>query len=172
MIGIPQGSVLSTLLCSFFYGDLEKRFGKFTDDVHSVSLPISSFHKSQNLSWTDASTSRRRLLVYNHQPWKGSRFSEHDEQGYACLIIMNAHTNPKTGHPEYGCFISTDKTMSNFDYDDQIMNVTAPNQRCEHCGALTCANGWSLYRFSMVWIQYQYAGSICFCRLYALPGRL
>lgn len=24
VIGIPQGSVLSSLLCSFFYGDLEK----------------------------------------------------------------------------------------------------------------------------------------------------
>ncbi|KAG5221222.1 telomerase reverse transcriptase [Salix suchowensis] len=25
-VGIPQGSILSTLLCSFFYGDMEKRF--------------------------------------------------------------------------------------------------------------------------------------------------
>jgi telomerase reverse transcriptase len=36
MVGIPQGSVLSSLLCSFFYGDLEKRFGMFTEDAHSV----------------------------------------------------------------------------------------------------------------------------------------
>jgi hypothetical protein len=36
MVGIPQGSVLSSLLCSFFYGDLEKRFGAFTEDPHSV----------------------------------------------------------------------------------------------------------------------------------------
>jgi len=36
MIGIPQGSVLSSLLCSFFYGDLEKRFLKYMTDPHSV----------------------------------------------------------------------------------------------------------------------------------------
>jgi len=37
MVGIPQGSVLSTLLCSFFYGDLEKKFFKYTADPESVS---------------------------------------------------------------------------------------------------------------------------------------
>lgn len=34
------------------------------------------------------------------------------------------------GHLEYGCFISREKTLTNFDYDSQIMNVTSPNQRC------------------------------------------
>jgi telomerase reverse transcriptase len=32
------------------------------------------------------------------------------------------------GHPEYGCFISRDKTYTNFAVDEQIMNVTMPNQ--------------------------------------------
>lgn len=41
MVGIPQGSVLSTLLCSFFYGDLETRFFKFDEDPQSVNLPPS-----------------------------------------------------------------------------------------------------------------------------------
>lgn len=36
MVGIPQGSVLSSILCSFFYGDLEKNFSKFTNDGQSV----------------------------------------------------------------------------------------------------------------------------------------
>ena len=35
-IGIPQGSVLSSILCSFFYGDLEKKSFSFTNDPHSV----------------------------------------------------------------------------------------------------------------------------------------
>jgi telomerase reverse transcriptase len=35
-IGIPQGSVLSSILCSFFYGDLEKKFSSFTKNRHSV----------------------------------------------------------------------------------------------------------------------------------------
>jgi hypothetical protein len=35
-VGIPQGSVLSSILCSFFYGDLEKTFSRFTKDPQSV----------------------------------------------------------------------------------------------------------------------------------------
>ena len=35
-IGIPQGSVLSAILCSFFYGDLEKKKFKFTEDPDCV----------------------------------------------------------------------------------------------------------------------------------------
>ena len=36
-VGIPQGSVLSTILCSFFYGDLEKGFTVFSEHPGSVS---------------------------------------------------------------------------------------------------------------------------------------
>lgn len=38
VVGIPQGSVLSTLLCSFFYGDLERQFGSYTDSPDSVGV--------------------------------------------------------------------------------------------------------------------------------------
>ncbi|KIM67561.1 hypothetical protein SCLCIDRAFT_107808, partial [Scleroderma citrinum Foug A] len=37
------------------------------------------------------------------------------------------------GHPEYGCMISKEKTVTNFDYDVQIMNVTSPTQTCARC---------------------------------------
>ncbi|KAH0833044.1 hypothetical protein J3R83DRAFT_12035 [Lanmaoa asiatica] len=33
------------------------------------------------------------------------------------------------GHPEYGCMISQEKTLTNFDYDEQIMNVVSPGQK-------------------------------------------
>lgn len=36
--GIPQGSVLSSLLCSLFYGDMEQHKLSFTKDSQSVSL--------------------------------------------------------------------------------------------------------------------------------------
>lgn len=36
IVGIPQGSILSAILCSFFYGDLEKEFGQFKNDPQSV----------------------------------------------------------------------------------------------------------------------------------------
>jgi hypothetical protein len=35
------------------------------------------------------------------------------------------------GHPEYGCFISKDKTMTNLDFGIEIMNVTEPMQKRE-----------------------------------------
>jgi hypothetical protein len=33
-----------------------------------------------------------------------------------------------SGHPEYGCFISQEKTLTNFDHDDQLLNVVDPSQ--------------------------------------------
>jgi len=35
------------------------------------------------------------------------------------------------GHPEYGCFIGQDKTLTNLDYDAQIMNVVEPGAKSE-----------------------------------------
>ncbi|KAG7444681.1 uncharacterized protein BT62DRAFT_899516, partial [Guyanagaster necrorhizus] len=41
------------------------------------------------------------------------------------LCMMNE------GHPEYGCFISKEKTMTNFDYGHHVLNVTNPHQQCK-----------------------------------------
>ena len=38
--GIPQGSVLSSLMCSFFYAELEKEFFGFLDDNESILLRL------------------------------------------------------------------------------------------------------------------------------------
>ncbi|KAL9714258.1 Telomerase reverse transcriptase [Leucoagaricus gongylophorus] len=102
VVGIPQGSVLSSLLCSFFYGDLERQFGSYTDSPDSTLFRVIDDY----------------LLVTTNLA-KARSF----------LDMMNQ------GHPEYGCFISKDKTMTNFDYDHQIMNVV--DQRARHfhwCG--------------------------------------
>ncbi|KAF7374776.1 Telomerase reverse transcriptase [Mycena sanguinolenta] len=93
-IGIPQGSVLSSILCSFFYGDLEKRFGKFMDDPNSVLL---------------RQTDDYMLITTSLSQAKGF------------LSMMNK------GHEEYGCFISMDKTLTNFDYGDQLNSI--PHER-------------------------------------------
>lgn len=50
MVGIPQGSVLSTMLCSFFYGDLERSTLAFTRDDDCVCLPPSSVYPFWKLS--------------------------------------------------------------------------------------------------------------------------
>ncbi|KAL1753026.1 hypothetical protein FB107DRAFT_182962, partial [Schizophyllum commune] len=35
------------------------------------------------------------------------------------------------GHPDYGCFIAREKTLTNFDYDEQVMNVIPSGKRGE-----------------------------------------
>lgn len=51
VVGIPQGSVLSAILCSFFYGDLERRAYKFTEDPDCVrTSPYSGTRKCTSLT--------------------------------------------------------------------------------------------------------------------------
>ncbi|KAG5342247.1 hypothetical protein C0989_004091 [Termitomyces sp. Mn162] len=103
-IGIPQGSILSALLCCFFYGDMEKRFTNFSDDAKSVLLRLID-------DYLFITTSRTKAIQF--------------------LAMMSQ------GHPEYGCFISKDKTLTNFDYEAQILNVVeAKQQRFPWCGYL------------------------------------
>ncbi|KAF8627995.1 hypothetical protein AX15_004120 [Amanita polypyramis BW_CC] len=96
VIGIPQGSILSSLLCSFFYGDMEKNeLGPWTDDPQSVLFRLIDDY-----------------LYITTSPLKARSF----------LDIM------KKGHPKYGCFISHEKTLTNFNYNYQTQNLTDPNQ--------------------------------------------
>ncbi|GAA5934697.1 telomerase reverse transcriptase [Sporobolomyces koalae] len=80
--GIPQGSVLSSLLCSLFYGDMESTHLAFTKDDHSVMLRYVD-------DFLFVST-KKHLAV---------RFLSKMHQGI----------------PDYGCFISNEKRLTNFD---------------------------------------------------------
>ncbi|GAC99531.1 hypothetical protein PHSY_007133 [Pseudozyma hubeiensis SY62] len=94
-VGIPQGSSLSTLLCSFFYADMESR------DPFLSSL---------------RSDSRRNMLM---------RYTDD-----FLLVTTSKRTAKKfyqvmrKGHPEYGCFISPEKTLANFDLVDPDTSTT------------------------------------------------
>lgn len=97
VVGIPQGSVLSAILCSYFYGDLEKR-------------------KLSDFSSNDPESVLLRLI---------------DDYFFVTTTLQKAKSFLDVmtkGHPEYGCMISREKTMTNFDYDTEIMNVTSPTQ--------------------------------------------
>ncbi|KAL0953283.1 hypothetical protein HGRIS_004533 [Hohenbuehelia grisea] len=97
MVGIPQGSVLSSILCCFFYGDMEKnRHQKFSEDPLSLLLRMVDDY----LFVTTNLSAAKEFLG---------------------MMVQ--------GHPEYGCFISKEKTLTNFDYDEQVMNVTEAKQR-------------------------------------------
>lgn len=90
-VGIPQGSSLSTLLCSFFYADMEAR------DPFLRSLSVAG-GRSLLMRYTDD------FLLVTTSKRQAKRFYN----------VM------RKGHPEYGCFISPEKTLVNFDLVDPL----------------------------------------------------
>ncbi|SNX84166.1 uncharacterized protein MEPE_02874 [Melanopsichium pennsylvanicum] len=91
-VGIPQGSSLSTLLCSFFYADMERQ-DPFLSSLRSDNR---DGPKSLLMRYTDD------FLLITTSKRQAKRFYQ----------IM------RQGHPEYGCFISPEKTLINFDLLD------------------------------------------------------
>ena len=79
IVGIPQGSVISTLLCSFFYGDMERRFVKFTEDLQSVNLPscwMCYFFADAAIGVTEI---YRRLSLHYDESREGQKLLEYDD---------------------------------------------------------------------------------------------
>ncbi|CEL53334.1 Telomerase reverse transcriptase OS=Bos taurus GN=TERT PE=3 SV=2 [Rhizoctonia solani AG-1 IB] len=97
VVGIPQGSVLSTLLCAIFYGDLERTKLVFTADPGNVLL---RFVDDYLFITTDV-TAARKFLSIMHQ-----------------------------GHPEYGCIIAEEKTLTNFVDVGTHTTVLPPDAEC------------------------------------------
>lgn len=106
VVGIPQGSVLSAILCCYFYGDLER--GKLS-----------------NFSSNDPESILLRLI---------------DDYFFVTTTLQKAKSFLDVmvkGHPEYGCMISKEKTVTNFDYGAEIMNITSAAQtHFAWCGLL------------------------------------
>ncbi|KAG8979678.1 hypothetical protein FRB90_008014 [Tulasnella sp. 427] len=94
-VGIPQGSVLSTLLCSFFYGDLERKHFNFCNDARNLLL---RYVDDYLFITTRLSTARKFLDTMSK------------------------------GHPEYGCFIASEKTLTNFDCNEHHPTVILPSE--------------------------------------------
>lgn len=95
VVGIPQGSVLSSLLCSIFYADLERTRLNFTQDPMSLLLRLIDDY----------------LFITTDQA-KARKFLD--------TMIK--------GHPEFGCFISPEKTLTNFECSPHIVKVTELEQ--------------------------------------------
>lgn len=62
----------------------------------------------------------------------------------------------KAGHPEYGCFISPEKTLTNFDAGDGSLNLIDPSQKSKNLQILpvphhitTIAFPWCGYAIGM-----------------------
>lgn len=101
--GIPQGSVLSSILCNFFYGDLEKNKLSFTLDEDGLLLRLIDDFLFITLNRDNAES----FLKIMHQ-----------------------------GHPEYGAFVSIDKTLVNFEmsFDGRKVNCLVGTSEFPYCG--------------------------------------
>lgn len=80
--GIPQGSVLSSILCNFFYGDLENKKLSFAFEDDGILMRLVD-----------------DFLYITPEREKAQRFLE----------VMHG------GMPEYGAFVSAQKTLVNFE---------------------------------------------------------
>jgi telomerase reverse transcriptase len=105
IVGIPQGSVLSTILCSFLFGDLERTQLNVLDDPKSLLLRCID-------DYLYLTTSLEKAKCF--------------------LDVMNK------GHPEYGCIISKEKTLTNFEHESiEAAYITKPTQKYfPWCGLL------------------------------------
>ena len=91
-VGIPQGSVVSTVLCNIFYADLEKKKLPFLEDGEGLLLRLIDDFLFLTMNRDHA----KEFLQHMHD---GMKYNDH-------LIL---------GHPEYGCSVNMAKSLTNFD---------------------------------------------------------
>ena len=117
-VGIPQGSVLSTLLCGVFYAHLENAHGLREGGVESVDGRVT---RSSSHEATDLGSENRR------SPKRLSGNTDTND-GVLCrwtddLLYLSASRAPAErflrvatrGFEEYGCVMNAGKTSVNFD---------------------------------------------------------
>lgn len=98
-VGVPQGSILSTLLCSALYADMEAN--------HSLGGAGSSHAQRTSTAMMDASGDDQTLLLR----WVDDFLLMTTDPDVATTFLHNL----TAGFPEYGASVSVAKTCINFD---------------------------------------------------------
>jgi len=98
-VGVPQGSILSTLLCSALYADMEAN--------HSLGGAGSSHAQRTSTAMMDASGDDQTLLLR----WVDDFLLMTTDPDVATTFLHNL----TGGFPEYGASVSVAKTCINFD---------------------------------------------------------
>lgn len=122
-IGIPQGSVISSLLCSLYYGDLERNviYPFIEKTQESVFQVVSGSHHFGENSQGDTIISSPGNIIDLENPLGGSpsillRFIDD-------LIFLSTSKKQATnffyrlrkGFPSYNCYMNEEKFCVNFD---------------------------------------------------------
>jgi hypothetical protein len=94
-VGIPQGSILSTMLCSFFYGDLERkdeRIMRLRNDPGSVrfACPIRrTVVANDNPLWPAATPPCRRLPLHHDECTQSAVLLRCHEPGSSGVRVLH-----------------------------------------------------------------------------------
>ncbi|XP_010257254.1 PREDICTED: telomerase reverse transcriptase isoform X2 [Nelumbo nucifera] len=122
-VGIPQGSVLSSLLCSFYYGHLERNvIFPFLEKNHDyyIVIPSSSKipikHNSQN---TDATQSddKDEVVLSTHKYMLMRLIDDFLFISTSKKQAVSFFSRLQRGFREYNCFMNEEKFCVNFDID-------------------------------------------------------
>ncbi|XP_022437032.1 telomerase reverse transcriptase isoform X3 [Delphinapterus leucas] len=149
--GVPQGSILSTLLCSFCYGDMENELfpGIQRDGRWSAGLK-----RGVNVAFCVAGASDQRqarvLPAQLQGPCSASTAGAESHRNQSLWVLLRfvddfllvtphlprAKAFLRTlvhGVPEYGCLANLQKTVVNFPVEDSGLGGAAPLQLPAHC---------------------------------------
>ncbi|KAK8483642.1 hypothetical protein V6N13_062624 [Hibiscus sabdariffa] len=109
-LGIPQGSILSTLLCSLYYGHMEKHaiFPYLEKAVERVTETLSSTHKPFDSSDAVIFPPTYLLLRFVDD----FLFISTSKELASCFLSML-----RRGFPDYNCYMNVDKFCVNFDIE-------------------------------------------------------
>lgn len=114
-IGIPQGSVVSSLLCSLYYGDMERNvLYPFIEKIQeSATEVLSGSHSSEQINGDEAASSFPNYMLL--------RFIDD------FLFIStsrkqaaNFFSRLQRGFREYNCYMNEEKYGVNFDIGDKL----------------------------------------------------
>lgn len=114
-IGIPQGSVVSSLLCSLYYGDMERNvLYPFIEKIReSATEVLSGSHSSEQINGDETASSFPNYMLL--------RFIDD------FLFIStsrkqaaNFFSRLQRGFREYNCYMNEEKYGVNFDIGDKL----------------------------------------------------
>ena len=151
-VGIPQGSVLSTLLCGVFYAHLENTHGLREGGVESVD-GRAGLESSRAGSSREAIEARASDSSHRFSPKRLSANTDTSD-GVLCrwtddLLYLSASRAPAErflrvatrGFEEYGCVMNAGKTSVNFDVardDGDDVGARRHVRREQTTGARAC----------------------------------
>lgn len=114
-IGIPQGSVVSSLLCSLYYGDMERNvLYPFIEKIReSATEVLSGSHSSEQINGDEAASSFPNYMLLRFIDDFLFISTSRKQAAYFFSRLQR-------GFREYNCYMNEEKYGVNFDIGDKL----------------------------------------------------